>query len=126
MAALEQKTVRFLSEKRRGKVGERMVYFTGMGRRDLVDETGLVGGIYMNTAKQIARVSGLLCEGEEDCKEPVIVLESRLIMAIDNYFDVYRREELLVEDPDIVDLLDETNLRILICLKHKKVRMERL
>lgn len=117
--------VSYIHEGIPGKLGTRMISFSQMGRRDLVDETGLIAGIYLNSTDEIER-GDYVCETNVECIHGLIGLESRIHLAIDRDHRVYTMEELRAEDSDIVDLISTTNLRIVLCLKHKLAQISHL
>lgn len=112
-------TVPYLHEDRPGKLGAKILGFTQIGRRDLVDQTGLVGGIYINTSHAMDR-GNYICQSDPNCVAELVALESRIQMAIDEDQRLYSIPQLEEEDEDIVDLLYETNLKVIYCVKHKQ------
>jgi hypothetical protein len=109
--------VSYLHEDRPGKLGSRLLDFSQIGRRDLVDQTGLIGGIYINTSASMERAD-YICRDNNSCISELVALESRIQMAYDEDKRIYTLQQLEEEDEDIVDLLQETNLKVIYCVKH--------
>ena len=113
--------VRYLNEEHPSRLGIKIIPFDKMGRRDLVDNTGLVGGIFFNTVKEIDRMD-LRCVDDQGCNMPVISLESRINWALDSDWDVYPMDAIREEDEDIADMLMETNIKVVYCVEHQQSR----
>lgn len=103
-----------------GRLGTKIVYFSDIGRRNLVDETGFIGGVYINTAQEIER-EDINCDTAEGCKEPLVSLESRIHWALDGDHDCYPLEDIYEEDAEVGGMISATNLRVLLCLTHKTI-----
>ncbi len=123
MAKNTDKTIRYLYEDLPGRHGSRLSFFSDMKRRDLVDKTGLIGGVYVNISEAITN-SGNECKLKDECHSIIMSLQSRICLAIDADFEVYNLDDLEKDDPQIVQLIKETNLQVYICFDHQSTLIE--
>lgn len=125
MSKTIDQNIRYLYEDLPGRHGSRLSFFSDMGRRDLVDKTELIGGVYINISEAVTN-SGNECRLKDDCHSIIMSLQSRICLAVDADFEVYNLEDLEQEDPQIVKLIKETNLQVFICFDHQSTLIQSL
>lgn len=85
--------------------------------RKYIDDYRLKEGIYNVYAKTVDQ-SEYRCE-ENLCNDELLVLETRIIAAVDIDDKVYTLTDLQPEQPELTEILFNTNKRVVLCMKHK-------